>query len=96
MAECVRRNDYGFAGRGCQLPGTIRPKPCINYHIYPASWANIPNGQFVANESSIRSFPGIRRPQENSNSYRNLRIKERYSLNIRPQGTPGLACVWVG
>ena len=28
--------------------------------LNPAAWTNVPNGRFVANESSIRSFRGIR------------------------------------
>jgi hypothetical protein len=45
------------------------------------------NGQFAANESSIRSLRGIRIPQENANFSRDFRIKERYSLNIRVEFT---------
>jgi hypothetical protein len=55
--------------------------------LNPASWTNVPNGQFAANESSIRSFRGIRIPQENANFGRDFRIKERYSLNIRVEFT---------
>ncbi|HWF10183.1 MAG TPA: carboxypeptidase-like regulatory domain-containing protein [Bryobacteraceae bacterium] len=55
--------------------------------LNPASWTNVPNGQFAANESSIRSFRGIRIPVENANFGRDFRIKERYSLNIRVEFT---------
>jgi hypothetical protein len=55
--------------------------------LNPASWSNIPNGQFGANQSSIRSFRGVRIPVENANFSRNFRVKERYSLNIRVEFT---------
>ena len=55
--------------------------------LNPASWTNVPNGQFGANQGSIRSFRGIRIPVENANFSRNFRIKERYSLNIRVEFT---------
>jgi hypothetical protein len=55
--------------------------------LNPASWTNVPNGQFAANESSIRSFRGVRIPVENANFGRDFRIKERYSLNIRVEFT---------
>ncbi len=55
--------------------------------LNPAAWTNVPNGQFAANQSSIRSFRGIRIPVENANFSRNFRIKERYSLNIRVEFT---------
>ena len=42
--------------------------------LNPAAWTNVPNGQFAANESSIRSFRGIRIPVENANFSRNFRI----------------------
>jgi hypothetical protein len=53
----------------------------------PAAWTNVPNGQFAANESSIRSFRGICIPQESANFGRNFRIKERYDLSIRLEFT---------
>jgi hypothetical protein len=55
--------------------------------LNPAAWTNVPNGQFAANQSSIRSFRGIRAPGENANFSRNFRIKERASLNIRVEFT---------
>jgi hypothetical protein len=55
--------------------------------LNPAAWTNVPNGQFAANQSSIRAFRGIRIPVENANFGRNFRIKERYSLNIRIEFT---------
>ena len=53
----------------------------------PLAWTNVPNGQFAANQSSIRSFRGIRLPGENANVSRTFRIKERVSLNIRVEFT---------
>jgi hypothetical protein len=61
--------------------------PTTTQVLNPAAWTNVPNGQFAASESSIRSFRGIRIPQENANFGRNFRIKERYSLNIRVEFT---------
>ena len=55
--------------------------------LNPAAFENVPNGQFAANQSSIRSFRGMRLPVENANFSRNFRIKERYSLNIRVEFT---------
>ncbi len=55
--------------------------------LNPAAWTNVPNGQFAASQGSIRSFRGIRIPQESANFGRNFRIKERYSLNIRVEFT---------
>ncbi len=55
--------------------------------LNPAAWSNIPNGQFGANQGSLRWFRGIRIPVENANFSRNFRIKERYSLNIRVEFT---------
>jgi hypothetical protein len=61
--------------------------PTTTQVLNPAAFTNVPNGQFAANESSIRSFRGIRIPQENANFSRDFRIKERYSLNIRVEFT---------
>lgn len=73
--------------------GTHHTDPIdINCHCFdptktvvlnPASWTNVPNGQFAANQSSIRSFRGLRAPSENANFGRTFRIKERVSLNVR-------------
>jgi hypothetical protein len=61
--------------------------PTTTQVLNPAAWTNVPNGQFAANESSIRAFRGVRIPVENANFSRNFRIKERYSLNIRVEFT---------
>jgi hypothetical protein len=55
--------------------------------LNPKAWTNVPNGQFAANQSSIRSFRGIHIPVENANFGRDFRIKERYSLNVRVEFT---------
>src|SRR5262249_48048430 len=49
----------------------------------PAAWENVPNGQWGADQSSLRFFRGVRIPQENANFSRNFRIKERVTLNFR-------------
>ena len=77
--------------------GTHHTDPLdINCHCFdvtktqvlnPAAFTNVPDGQFAANQSSIRSFRGIRYPSENANFSRNFRIKERYVLQIRAEFT---------
>jgi len=61
--------------------------PTTTQVLNPAAFTNIPDGQFGANESSIRSFRGFRYPAENANFSRNFRIKERYVLQIRAEFT---------
>src|SRR5262249_50386479 len=51
------------------------------------AWTNVPDGQFAANQASLRWFRGIRAPQENANFGRTFRIKERANLNIRVEFT---------
>ncbi len=55
--------------------------------LNPAAWENIPNGQWGADQSSIRNFRGIRTPLENANFSRNFRIREKVSLNLRVEFT---------
>jgi hypothetical protein len=65
----------------------------INCHCYnptttnvlnPDAWISNPAGSFAANQQTvIRSFRGIRLPQENANVSRIFRIKERMTLQIR-------------
>jgi len=54
-----------------------------------AAWANIPDGQWGAQQgnSMLRNFRGIRYPQENANVSRNFRLKERVNLQIRVEFT---------
>ena len=61
--------------------------PTTTQVLNPAAFTNVPDGQFAANESSIRSFRGFRYPAENANFSRNFRIKERYVLQIRAEFT---------
>ena len=61
--------------------------PTTTQVLNPAAFTNVPDGQFAANESSLRSFRGFRYPAENANFSRNFRIKERYVLQIRAEFT---------
>ena len=73
--------------------GTLRTDPIdVNCKCYdptktqvlnPNAWENIPNGQWGADQSSIRYYRGVRTPLENANFSRNFRIKERVNLNVR-------------
>ncbi len=77
--------------------GTHHTDPLnINCHCFdvtktqvlnPNAWTNVPNGQFAANQSSIRAFRGMRYPAENANFSRTFRIKERYTLQVRAEFT---------
>jgi hypothetical protein len=55
--------------------------------LNPAVWENVPNGQWATDQSSIRSYRGIRAPVENANFSRTFRLKERLSLNVRVEFT---------
>jgi len=57
--------------------------PTKTVALNPLAWENIPNGQWGAQQGSLRFYRGIRLPVENANISRNFRIKERMSLNIR-------------
>ncbi|MEP6962410.1 MAG: hypothetical protein ABI995_10035, partial [Acidobacteriota bacterium] len=59
--------------------------PTKNILLNPAAWSDVPNGQFAAQTSAIRSYRGIRAPQENLNISRNFKIKERVTLHIRAE-----------
>jgi hypothetical protein len=61
--------------------------PTTTVVLNPAAFTNVPNGQFAANEASIRSFRGPRIPSENANFSRNFRIKERYNFQVRAEFT---------
>ena len=73
--------------------GKVHTDPLdVNCHCYdptktqvlnPAAWTNIPDGQWANDFSAIRSFRGIRYPNESGNISRNFRIKEGINLNIR-------------
>jgi hypothetical protein len=51
--------------------------------LNPDAWENIPNGQFAAQQSTLRFYRGQRQPEENVNFSRNFRFKERVTLNVR-------------
>ncbi|MEO5922327.1 MAG: TonB-dependent receptor [Bryobacteraceae bacterium] len=51
--------------------------------LNPAAWQNIPDGQWGAQQTSIRNFRGVRFPTESGNFSRNFRIKEKMNLNLR-------------
>jgi hypothetical protein len=55
--------------------------------LNPAAWENIPDGQWGADQSTLRFFRGIRQPTENVNISRNFRFKERFVLNVRVEFT---------
>ncbi len=57
--------------------------PTKNQVLNPAAWENIPNGQWGADQSTLRFFRGIRQPTENANFSRNFRLKEKIQLNVR-------------
>ncbi len=53
--------------------------------LNPAAWANVPDGQWAAQTSSLRYYRGFRAPTENANLNRNFRLgKEgKVQLNVR-------------
>jgi len=55
--------------------------------LNPNVWQNVPNGQFAANEGSLRWFRGMRSPVEDANFGRDFRVRERVSLNVRVEFT---------
>ncbi len=82
-----------YAVNWTDLDGKVHSEPLDpNCHCYdptrtvvlnPAAWTAVPDGQWAADQSSIRYFRGIRRPSESANLSRNFRFKERYSLQVR-------------
>jgi len=57
--------------------------PTTTVVLNPTAWTNVPDGQWAANQSSIRNFRTFRTPTENVNFSRNFRMNERVSLNVR-------------
>jgi hypothetical protein len=54
--------------------------------LNPKAWANVPDGQWGAQQGGVRYFRDIRRPQENANVSRNIRFKEgRMNLQLRAE-----------
>jgi len=90
-ADGLPMNPYAVGWVG--YDGQVHSEPLdINCHCYdptrtivlnPQAWESVPNGQWAADQSSIRAYRGIRRPQESANLSRNFRFKERYTLQIR-------------
>jgi len=75
--------------------GKVHNEPIdINCHCFDptktivlnkAAWENIPNGQWGAQQTSIRQYRNIRQPQENMNLSRDFRIKERVVVHVRAE-----------
>jgi hypothetical protein len=57
--------------------------PAKTVLLNPKAWVNVLDAQWAANQSSIRSFRGIRQPTENVGFSRDFRYKERVSLHLR-------------
>jgi Carboxypeptidase regulatory-like domain/TonB dependent receptor-like, beta-barrel len=55
--------------------------------LNPNAWSAVPDGQFGANQSSIRYFRGIRQPEEDANFGRNFQITEKATLQLRVEWT---------
>ncbi len=54
--------------------------------LNPAAWTNVPDGQFAADQSTLRFYRASRQPEENVNFSRNFRFKEgRINLNVRAE-----------
>jgi hypothetical protein len=63
--------------------------PTKNQVLNPAAWENIPDGQFGAQQSTLRFYRGIRLPNESANFSRNFRLAKegRVNLNVRVEFT---------
>ena len=82
-----------FAVNWKDRDGNLHSEPLdLNCHCFdptktvvlnPQAWDPVANGQWAADQSSIRYYRGIRAPRESANLSRNFRFKERYSLQIR-------------
>jgi hypothetical protein len=59
--------------------------PTKTVALNPDAWTNVPDGQWAADQGSLRFFRGVRTPTENLNLSRNFRIKERVNINIRAE-----------
>ena len=57
--------------------------PTKNVVLNPAAWENIPNGEWGAQQSTLRFYRGVRLPNESANFSRNFRLKESVTLNVR-------------
>jgi hypothetical protein len=61
--------------------------PTKTVALNPAAWENIPDGQWGAQQSTLRFYRGIRIPNESANFSRNFRMTERVNLNVRVEFT---------
>jgi hypothetical protein len=63
--------------------------PTKNVVLNPLAWENIPNGQWGADQSTLRFFRGIRQPEESANFSRNFVFgpENRFTLNVRVEFT---------
>ncbi len=59
--------------------------PTKTIALNPAAWENIPDGQWGAQQSTLRFYRGIRLPNESANFSRNFRLAKegRVNLNVR-------------
>lgn len=57
--------------------------PTKTVALNPLAWDSVPNGQWANSFSDIRTYRGVRRPQESANLSRNFRFKERITLQVR-------------
>ncbi len=59
--------------------------PTKTVALNPAAWENIPDGQWGAQQSTLRGYRGIRLPNESANFSRNFRLSKegRVNLNVR-------------
>jgi hypothetical protein len=51
------------------------------------AWTAVPDAQFAASQSAIRSFRGFQQPSEDANFGRNFRMTEKATLQIRAEWT---------
>jgi hypothetical protein len=73
--------------------GKVHPEPLdINCRCFdptktqvlnPNAWEDIPNGQWGAQQDTIRFFRGFRQPQESLNLGKNFRLAEGVNLHVR-------------
>jgi hypothetical protein len=61
--------------------------PRTTVALNPNAWSAVPDGEFAANQSSIRAFRGFRLPEESANFGRNFQITEKVNLQIRAEWT---------
>lgn len=60
--------------------------PARTIVLNPNAWESVPNGQWANHFSTIRSYRGMRRPQESANFSRNFRFREgRMMLQVRAE-----------